>query len=88
MKALGRYLVEEAQYCADLVLVVGDGDVEADHQRLGAFRAKAPGESGLLVMRVDRAGQGEHEIRKPALRRCDGRIYGVTSAGIGERVDV
>jgi hypothetical protein len=40
------------------------------------------------VMRVDRAGQGEHEIRKPALRRCDGRIYGVTSAGIGERVDV
>jgi hypothetical protein len=81
-------LVEETQDGDQLAVVAGDRHVEADDRRLGALGTQAPGEAGLLMVLIDRAGQGEHEARELGLRGGDGRVDGVPAVRLGQRVDV
>ena len=83
-----RYLVEESEDRPDLVVLVGDGHVEANDERLGAFRAKAPAETRLLVVRVDRSGQAEHQAGELLLDRADSRVDLATAARLCQWVGV
>lgn len=87
-KMLARHLVQEAEHGAQLSVAVGHGDVEPDDEWFAARLAQRPPEPGLVVVRVDRAGQREREARELLLGRPDGRVDGVAALGDGEWVDV
>src|SRR6202042_1908218 len=62
----GRHLVDEAVYVADLAVGVHLGDVEADHDRLGAWgRDEIPGEANDAVVLI--VGGAPHELQSGEL---------------------
>jgi hypothetical protein len=85
---LARDLVQESEDRDDLAVLPGDGHVGADDERLTALRPETPGETGLPMVGVDRAGQGEDEPGELPLHRGDGRVDGVASVGFREWIDV
>ncbi len=59
-------------HAANLAAGVEDRDVEPDHQRLAAAgRAEVPAEPGLVVVRVDRPAEPEHQPRELVLHGAD-----------------
>jgi hypothetical protein len=88
LSQLARDPVQESEDRDDLAVLPGDGHVGADDERLTALRPESPGETGLPMVGVDRAGQGEDEPGELPLHRGDRCVDGAASVGFRERVDV
>ena len=72
----------------DLAAGVEDRDVEPDHHGLAAARAQVPAEPGLVVVRVDRAAEREHQARELVLHGADEPVDLRPPVGVGERVGI
>ena len=83
----GGHLVQEAVHAADLA--AASRTATSNPITIGSPpRPQVPAEPGLVVVRVDRAAEREHQVRELLLHGADEPVDLLPPVGVGERVGV